>query len=138
MPLLEIDQHPSLARLRWHGLIQSLGITLIGAVCYWRFQTPAIAWTLWGIAGLFFAVYYAVPFARRPLYLTGVYATYPLAVLLSLFTLLVIYVGIFTVFGSLLKLSGYDPLRRKFSRQASTYWTQHEGSRPASRYFRQF
>jgi hypothetical protein len=57
---------------------------------------------------------------------------------ISYLTLGLIYFGLFTLVGLLLKLAGYDPLHRRFDRQAKTYWiTRREPRKPAS-YFRQF
>lgn len=138
MALIQIDRNPSPTILCWFGLLQGLALAVIGGVVYWRFQAPLVAYGFWGVAAAFTVVYYAIPTARRWMYLGAMFATYPLGLVISYIVLSVIYFGLFTLIGLLLKLFGYDPLQRRFNRQASSYWiTRTEQRKPAS-YFRQF
>ena len=49
------------------------------------------------------------------------------------------FVGLlFTPIGLAMRLVGRDPLRRRFDRQASTYWIKRPEQDETGRYFRQF
>src|SRR5688572_24952414 len=122
MALIQIDRNPSPTILRWFGLLQGLALAIIGAILYWRFRAPTIAYVVWSLAGAFTLLYYAVPPLRLKLYLGAMYATYPIGMVISYVVLGVIYFGLFTLVGLLLKLFGYDPLQRRFDRSAKTYW----------------
>jgi hypothetical protein len=138
MALLQIDRDPSPATLRWFGLLQGLALAILGGLIYWRFQAPMIAYVVWSVAGVFTLAYYAVRPWRRAMYLGALYATYPIGFVVSHIVLGIIYFGLFTLVGLLFKLFGYDPLQRKFDRQAKTYWITRQESRKPASYFRQF
>jgi hypothetical protein len=138
MALIQIDRNPTPTILRWFGLLQGLALAIIGGVIYWRFQAATVAYVVWSIAGAFTVIYYAVPPARRWMYLGAMYATYPIGMVISYVVLGVIYFGLFTLIGLLLKLFGYDPLHRRPDRQASTYWITRTEQRKPTSYFRQF
>jgi hypothetical protein len=97
-----------------------------------------VAYVVWAIAGTFTLVYYAAPPLRRWMYLGAMYATYPIGMVISYITLGVIYFGLFTLVGLLLKLFRYDPLQRRFDPQAKTYWIARREQRKPAGYFRQF
>jgi hypothetical protein len=50
----------------------------------------------------------------------------------------VIYFGVLTPIGLLLRAARYDPMNRRLDRHAPTYWVARDRNTPASRYFRQF
>jgi hypothetical protein len=50
----------------------------------------------------------------------------------------VVFFGLFTAVGLLMRLFGYDPMTRKFDRSARTYWVRHEDQSDVSYYFRQY
>ena len=50
----------------------------------------------------------------------------------------VIYYIVLTPIGLFLRLTGYDPMQRRFDRAAKTYWTPREQEEKTKRYFQQF
>src|SRR5688572_28074716 len=102
MTLIEIDRNPSPTILRWFGVMQAAAIGLVGAIVFWRFEAPVIAYALWGIAAVFVVTYYLLPASRQTLHLGCLYITYPLGLVLSYLVLGVIYFGLFTFIGLLL------------------------------------
>ncbi|MBW2459320.1 MAG: hypothetical protein JRI68_32810 [Deltaproteobacteria bacterium] len=51
--------------------------------------------------------------------------------------LLALYYLVFTPIGLLARLFGYDPMGRRFERQARTYWQPSQPREGVARYFRQ-
>jgi hypothetical protein len=76
------------------------------------------------------------PSIIRPVYNGLTWLTFPIGWVLSHVLLRVMYYGIVTPVGVLVRLFT-DPLERKFDRAADSYWVPHEPSKP-QRYFRQF
>lgn len=48
------------------------------------------------------------------------------------------YYGVITPIGLVMRAGGRDALRRKFDRQAKSYWIEHRHVEDVERYFRQF
>lgn len=138
MSLLAFDKNPSPSTLRWFGLIQAAALAVLGGMIWWRFESPMAAQGVLIFAGMFLAAYYAAPPLRRTLYLAAMYVTYPLGFVLSHVVLGFVYFVVFTLIGLVLRLCGYDPLQRRFDRQAKTYWINRTQQRSPASYFRQF
>jgi len=66
------------------------------------------------------------------------YATYPIAWMVSHLILGVAYYLVATPIGLAMRLFGRDPLRREFDKSAQSYWIARRPNRDNARYFRQF
>lgn len=135
MALFAIDHHPSKSQLRvfaatWLGFFLAAGILF--AV---RGHLP-IAWACWSLAPLA-ALLLPTPLTRL-LYLAMSYATYPVGVVISWLLFALVYYGVLTPIGGVLKLLGYDPLKRRFDATQTSYWEPHRPPTDPKRYFRQF
>ena len=84
------------------------------------------------------ALYFAVPPLRRPLFLGWIYATFPIGWTISHLLMAVIYYGVLTPIGLVLRLCGKDPVEKEIDSGRSSYWVEHPTKTDASRYFRQF
>ena len=58
--------------------------------------------------------------------------------ILSSVVLAVLYYLVLTPIGVLLRLTGYDPMKRRFDRTAKTYWLPRNSDTETERYFKQF
>ena len=119
-------------------MIQAAALAVIGGMIWWRFQAPLVGQGVLVFAGVFLQAYYAIPPLRRSLHLAAMYLTFPIGFVLSYVVLGFIYFVIFTMIGLMLRLFGYDPLQRRFDRQAKTYWITRREQRSAKSYFQQF
>jgi hypothetical protein len=53
--------------------------------------------------------------------------------------LALVYYGVLTPIGLVMKLFGYDPMKKRFDSGAATYWVKRPGEKTGpKRYFRQF
>ena len=93
---------------------------------------------IWSAAAVIVAVFFAAPPVRRPLYLGWLYAAYPIGWVVSHLMLGVIYYGVFTPLGLVMRLTGWDPMNRRMEPEATSYWVEHRPSDDPARYFRQF
>ena len=72
--------------------------------------------------------------AHGSLYMIGAFLTYTISTLF----MAVVFYGLFTGIGLVMRLCRYDPMQRRFEEGASTYWVEHRPAGRASRYFRQY
>jgi hypothetical protein len=50
----------------------------------------------------------------------------------------VVFYGVLTPIGLLMRLFGRDPLNRTFDRSATSYWIEHDPGSDLDRYFQQY
>ena len=90
------------------------------------------------MGGVLTLLFYAIPPIRLPFYIGWMYAFFPLGWLLSHVILALVYYLALLPVGLIMRMVGYDPLHRKFDRQAESYWIPKRDAPDVSRYFRQF
>lgn len=136
MPLIRLNRNPSSRQLTVFSMAWLIVAGAFGWAA-WRHGHPARAAACWAAA-------LAVPLARlvdrRPAkwaYVGLSYATYPIGWLVSHAVLAVVYFGVVTPLGLVMRLFGRDPLRRRFEARLPSYWTPREPHRPPASYFRQ-
>src|SRR5688572_4199228 len=129
MALIELRVNPTARDLKWFGLILLAFFGLVGSLAW--------PWLVWSAAALLSLTYYVAKPLRRPIYIGWSYVTYPIGWVVSHALMAVVFFGLFTAAGLLMRLVGYDPMRRKFDRSAKTYWVPHEDHSDVSYYFRQ-
>ncbi len=147
MSVLELDLHPDTERLRRFGWIALAGFGLLAALAW--LEWAVFSFGLGGARGpvsvgfAVLAVYAALasvlhPPANRPLWIGLVVLTFPIGFAFSYLILAVLFFGIITPAGLLLRLLGRDPLERRWDRDAASYWVAAREPRAKSAYFKQF
>lgn len=138
MSLIELRTEASKKELAWFGLLLLAFLGIVGIVV-WR-ATGSLAGPryVWGAGAALAALYYAVPPLRRPMFAGWMYMAYPIGWMVSHTLLAIIYFGLLTPIGLIMRAVGYDPMQRRYDRTAATYWVEREPQTEASRYFRQF
>lgn len=93
---------------------------------FWIFSTvvPALGWLR--------------PEILRVVYVLASYATFPIGFVVSRVVSFLVYYFILTPIGLVMRLTGYDSMRRRFDRDAKTYWSPHQQDESTERSFRQF
>ncbi len=107
----------------WHGLVRGHGTA---------------GWVLAGLALALGPLGLIRPKAVRPVFVAWVVLTYPVGVLVSLVMLGLVYYGMLTPLGGLLRLAGRDPLRRQRPSGEATYWEARPAAAEPRRYLSQF
>jgi hypothetical protein len=136
--MIQINKNPSKKELVWFGVLCLVFFALMGLSVLHKTHDPRVAVIIWSIAGIAIAIYFAVPPARRPVYLAWMYAVYPLGWVLSHVLLAVTFFGVIAPIGLLMRVLSRDVLARKFDPSATTYWVRHDPGSDPDRYFRQF
>lgn len=138
MAILQVNKNPSQRELRWFGVVTFAFFALAGVIIWVNTRSvEALQWIV-GVAAGLTVIYYAVPPLRRSFYLAWMYSIHPVGWVLSHVILGVVYFGLFTAVGLIMRLVGYDPMARRFDREAATYWVKRPPPAPHARYFRQF
>ncbi len=138
MNLIRIDRSPSPRKLKLFGTLWLLALGILGAIVLNKTDSLPASAAVWTTALLLAAACRIVPGLTRILYLGVIYATLPIALVVSPVVLAVVYYLVLTPTGLLMRLFGYDPMNRHFDPEADTYWLPHEQDEDVSRYFRQF
>lgn len=79
-----------------------------------------------GVAVFFIASGLLVPIALKPLYLAWMALARVLAFVNTHILLAIVFYTLFTIIGGIMRLVGRDPLDRKLSASATSYWTRRE------------
>jgi hypothetical protein len=144
MSLIDIDWKPTDRKLRQFAAIFAAGCLLLGAVVVWRIA-PALEWEpraaafwVWMVGATVGLVGLALPKLVRPIYLLWMGVAMPIGWVVSHVLLAVLFFGVFTLVGALLRLRGWDPLHMRRKSGVDSYWRPRGGERKTEDYFRQF
>jgi hypothetical protein len=145
--MIEINLNPDDKTLRQFGWIALVGFGFIAAIAW--FEKLIFAFGLGDarqvVAGVFvclalYSVFFSLvwPKAILPIFVLLTIVTYPIGFVLShvimgsLFYLLVSPIGI------IFRLTGRDPMERRWDPAAESYWSDSGAARPKESYFKQF
>ena len=81
---------------------------------------------------------FVLPGMLRPIYVAWMTLAMPIGWVVSHLLLLFVFYLVVTPIGLAMRLIGYDPLTRQLDRSAKSYWTPHDPSGEAARYFKQY
>src|SRR5271170_5764079 len=112
--MIEINKNPSKKELAWFGLLALLFFGLVGAIAYHKTHSLSTACIIWGAALIGVAIYYVLPEIRRPVYVGWMIAVYPIGWTVSHVAMVVVFYGVLTPIGVIMRLCGRDPLDRAF------------------------
>jgi hypothetical protein len=142
-PFHEIDWNPDLQKRRVFGRVLAIGFALIGvllagggALGLWQPRSWLIVASAAG--AVIGAGCWAAPSLARGVYVAWYLLGACIGIITSNLLLIVMYYLVLTPFAVLFRLSGRDPLKRRFNRDASSYWEPAEAAVDPERYFRQY
>ncbi len=133
--IVKIDWNPDDKKLRQFSYI----LLAIAALFVWKhWDDKNIAYTLMALSLLAVALGVLLPKALKPVWIALSCITYPIGRVVSFVILIVIYYGVFTPAGFVLRLFSHDPLLFRKDQKKESYWVPHKMPEDAKRYFRQF
>jgi hypothetical protein len=134
MALFKIDCNPSDRTLRQFAAASCVALPVLG----WTFGgLPGVAYG-GGIAALLVAFAVARPQSLRLPFVGLSIATAPIGLVMGEVLTALMYFGVFMPIGMLLRLTGRDPLERRFRPEAESYWTPKRPARNAAGYLKQY
>ncbi len=136
--MLPINRHPSAKDLRSFGRLWfPLFVLAIGIVLWWRFALPTSAFVVWGVGAAVAVAVVASLVVARAVFVGLMIVTYPIGLVVSTLALAILFYGVFTPLGWIMRLAGRDPLRLR-TRDAPSQWQPHPQDDNPERIFRQF
>ncbi len=82
---------------------------------------------------------WVIPSFMRLVFVGMSYLAWPIGFVVSHVVLAAVYYLVLTPIGLLMRVFGYDPMARRFDREAASYWHERAtAGSEAKRYFRQF
>ena len=145
--MIEIDWRPDDRTLRQFGVIALFGFSFIAALAWWELfifsfglgeARPIVAGAFAALAGVSALFSLVFPRANLPIYLGLTLLSYPIGFVLSYVIMGFLFFIMITPVGLFFRLTGYDPLNRKFEPDATTYWSDPRPRRGKESFFRQF
>ena len=139
MSVVQINRNPTSRQLRQFGWIWMGFVAFFGAVARFKFDNPTLALGLWIAAVVVPLIGWAAPGFMRMVFLGMSYIAWPIGFVVSHVVLAAVYYLVVTPIGVLMRIFGYDAMKRKFDREASTYLVARPlGQVDAKRSFRQY
>jgi multisubunit Na+/H+ antiporter MnhG subunit len=135
--MIEINKNPSQRELRqFAGIWFPLFCAMIGLLVFRRSHAAGIA--VWSIGAVVALIGLAAPMLIKPLFVGMMYASFPIGWVMTHVLLGILYYGVISPVGAVMRLAGRDTMTRKFDRAAATYWIPREPAADKERYFRQY
>jgi hypothetical protein len=145
--MIEINWRPDERILRQFGWIAFVGFSFLGAIAWWELlifsfglgeARSTVAGAFLGLAVVSALFSLVFPKANLPIYLGLTALSFPIGFVLSYLIMGFLFFGMITPVGLFFRLTGRDPLHRRFEPNASSYWTDPRPRRGKESYFRQF
>ena len=134
---MHLNRHPERKELLWFGAGLPVFPGLVGYLVWRRTGSEVSRQALWALGGFLALLFWLVRGARRPIFLGFGYVSYPIGFVMSRVLLLIVFLGVVTPTGILMRLFGKDLLGLRIDRDRASYWMPHEGPHTSEDYFRQ-
>ncbi len=138
MAVIDVNWNPSNKELRAFGGMWLVFFSAIAAYLHFRTGYAWLAPYIGGAALLIGSIGLAIPKAVKPVYVAWMIAAFPIGWTISHLLLGAIFYLLITPIGLVMRVTGYDPMNRKFDPEATTYWSEHRTGGDPSTYFRQY
>jgi hypothetical protein len=140
MSIVQINTDPSRRQLNQFGFIWMAFVAFFGGVAYLKFHNQPLAYGLWIAAVVVPVIGWLAPPFMRAVFVGMSYVAWPIGFVVSHVVLAAVYYLVLTPIGLVMRLVGYDPMKRRFAPDDPSYWVArpNSGSSDAKGYFRQF
>ena len=139
MSMMPINWKPSARELRWFAGLLIVFFAVIAGLWWQRSGQTTGPLAIVSVTTVIGLVGLIAPTAIRGVYVAWMIAVWPIGWMVSHVLLAVIFYGVMTPIGLILRAIGRDPMRKKLDRAAKTYWiTRPAEESDPQQYFRQF
>jgi hypothetical protein len=138
MAILEIPWNPTPRQLRQFAVLQWIFFGLVAAWLDHRTGQREAAVVVASVASLVCLVGLIRPPLLRWFFVGWIVAVFPIGWTISHSMLALVFYLILTPIGVTLRWCGYDPMRRRWDREAKTYWQMRTPPDDIQRYFKQY
>src|SRR4029453_11115515 len=102
MAVIDINHNPSRRDLTWFGFLLVVFFGVVGALVFWRLQSPIAARIIWSLGTILGIIYFAVRPLRLPLYIAWISVFYPIGWTVSHLLLGIIFLLVLMPIGLLM------------------------------------
>jgi len=136
--MIDLNLNPSKRELRTFGFGTLAFLAFIGWIVWRRSGSIYAAGGVVAVGMLVALLGIVVPNAIRPLFIALNVVSYPMAWGSSHVLMALIFYLVVTPLAVIMKLSGRDPMERRFDSSVQSYWKRRSDKFDSRRYFRQF
>lgn len=137
--MIQVNRNPTRRELGQFGFIWMAFVALFGVVAWFRFDSPTAARGLWIAAVVVPVAGWLFPGFMRLVFVGMSYLAWPIGFVVSHVVLALVYYGVLTPIGVVMRIFGYDSMKKSFDPEAATYWVKRPAEKAEpKRYFRQF
>lgn len=139
MSVVQINRDPTPKQLNQFGFIWLGFLILFGLIAWFKLDNQTLAKVLWVLSVVVPVIGWLVPVFMKLVFVGMSYLAWPIGFVVSHVVLALVYYLVITPIGLIMRLVGYDPMKRGFDRDATSYWVERDPAQvEAKRYFRQF
>ena len=139
MALIEVDWRPPRKQLRQFAGLFVLFAGTLGTLAWFDGRPLLLSQILWALAVVVGLLGLLAPAAVRPVWVVMMAVALPIGFVVSTILMTIIFFVILTPVGFLMRLSGYDPMRRgRSAGAAASFWIERPRTTDVRRYFRQY
>jgi len=138
MAVIEINWRPSNRELRVFAIVQLIVISVAAWLLHRRLGWDAAAAGVMMVSASGLVAGMMQPQILRPMFVAWMMAAFPLGWVMSHLLLGLVYYGVMTPIGLVLRLCGHDPLRLRKRTTVDSFWVARPKASSSSRYLRQF
>ena len=136
--MVDINWNPSKRDLKIFALLLIVFFSLVASMLYGKYDSPTAAAIVFAAAVVIGTTAFFVPPLSRAIYVGWMVALFPIGWVVSHVFLGIAFYLVFTAFGLLMRICRYDPMRRRFERDAKSYWLPRDEQTKTEQYFRQY
>lgn len=136
--MIELKTDPTPRELRQFAGLWFPAFGLVVASLLWKAGWTQITLGWIGVVALIALAGLVNPRWIKPVFVGLIYLTFPIGWVVSHVLMIGVFYLILVPTGLIMRLIGYDPLRRRLDREAETYWIERPEPSSPKRYFRQF
>ena len=136
--MIDLNLNPSKKDLRIFSLATLVFLAIVGWIVWRKTGSAAAAAGIATVGAVVALLGFSIPRAIRPVFIALMVINYPIGWVVTHIVMAVIFYLVVTPLAVIMKLSGRDPMERRFEPSAKTYWKPRPTETDSSRYFRQF
>lgn len=137
MSLVRINRHPAPRQLWVFAAAWTVFVGVAGWL-QWLEERPNVALACAIAAVLVPAIGVVWREGLRRFYVALMLVTFPIGWVVSNVVLAVLFFGVLTPIGFILRLRRHDPMQQTDAARADSYWHRRNANPPAASYFRQY